>query len=1101
MFEMNRRAKTSFFILLSVLVAGAAGALESAGHGLGLRPPTPEQRDWEKKNMIVARSVRLNARGLARVNAHRAAMGLSTLGAAAANMAPLGEEVTGVVEEDWTGDSVVSAAASAAALPRSVDNSTLKYFPPIRSQGGIGSCAQWAGMYYCFTHMAAMLRDQDAKAGGDTLRFSPKYTYNLVNGGSDSGSWYTDGWNVAKKHGAATWAAWPYDSNFRAWPLTAAIWRNALAHKTDTTGWVSAIDTTAGLDQLKTMLVNGYVLALATYVNSWQFKTAGDDPATTADNAFVGKAVAHWVNGTAGAHAMTIVGYNDDIWVDINSNGTVEAGEKGALRIANSWGTGYREAGFTWLAYDSLKTVSGVTGAPSAGRRQSIWSAQVAWVLPKASYTPKALAQFTLNSATRNQLYVSLGISDTGQTAPTTLWTPNTLLYFAGGPYAFDGTTTAVDGTFVLDFTDLAPAYGVPKRYYLRVSDSTTGGPVNVNAFKWINAPDNAEVVRAGLPAALDGQTGTYDVIATVSTGGGGTPPTVSDITDRSIAEDGTTGALSFTVGDAESPASDLSVTAASNNATLLPAGSLAVGGTGAARTLTVTPAANQFGTATITVTVTDPSARTAQDTFVLTVNAVNDRPVASPQSLVATQGVGKAFVLSGTDVENSPLSYAVTGGPAQGTLTGAAPNLTYTPGAAYTGADAVYFTVSDGALTSAVSTVSFTVIPPDATPPSVSFTAPADGATVSGTVAVTATAADANGVSRVVFFVNGVSASTDTTAPYRFDWDTTRDPVGLTALGALAFDLAGNSALATRQVTVGEGGGGFFVTPTALSFEGVQGSTTPPPSPVSVSVTGGQPIGGGGWTASPSVTWLAVSPSSGTGSGVFSVSANLGGLGVGTHNGSVIVSDGMTGGQSVAVTLIVIASNDVTPPTVPTGLSGVLTGTTTVALSWNASTDIGGTGLFGYRVYRNDALLAEPTGRTLSDTAVVRGGRYRYQVSALDRAGNESSRSAAVVVDVPAAPVVEVFGFPNPAVDGAAPTIRAVLGTVDSFEIAVYDTAGRLVHTDRRAGPPNGQVGGLAFYDYVWSGDIPSGLYRVVVTGHGAGGTVRVKTQVTIVR
>ncbi len=1096
----DRFMKAIFVLFLGLAVVASAGALESTGHGLGLRPPTTEQREWEKKNMIVARSVRLNARGLARVNAHRQALGQSPLSAAAASVAPLGGEIAGVVEENWIGDDAVSAAASAAALPRSVDNSTLKYFPPIRSQGSIGSCAQWAGMYYCFTHMAAMLRDQDAKAGGDTLRFSPKYTYNLVNGGTDSGSWYTDGWNVAKKHGAATWATWPYDSNFRAWPLTAAIWRNALAHKTDTTGWVNAIDTTTGLDQLKTMLVNGYVLALATYVNSWQFKAAGNDPSTTADDAFVGKAVAYWVNGTAGAHAMTIVGYNDDIWVDINSNGTVDAGEKGALRIANSWGTGYREAGFTWLAYDSLKTVSGVTGAPSTGRRQSIWSAQVAWVLPKASYTPKALAQFTLNSATRNQLYVSLGISDTTKTAPTTLWTPNTLLYFAGGAYAFDGTTTAVDGTFVLDFTDLAPAYGVPKRYYLRVSDSAAGGPVNVNAYKWVNAPDNAEVVRSGLPAALDAQTGTYDVDATISTGGGGTPPNVSDVTDRAIAEDGTTGAIAFTVGDAESAASELSVTAAANNGTLLPAGSLVVGGTGASRTLTATPATNQFGTAIVTLTVTDPSARSAQDTFVLTVTAVNDRPVATPQSLVATQGIGKVFVLSGTDVENSPLTYAVTGGPAQGALTGTAPNLTYTPGAGYTGADAVYFTVSDGALTSAVSTIAFTVIPPDATPPSVSFTAPADGATVSGNVPVTATAADANGVSRVVFLVNGVSVSTDTAAPFTFDWDTTREPIGLATLGARATDLAGNSALATRQVTVGEGGDGFSVSPTSLLFSGVQGSTNPPPAPVSVSVAGGQGIGGG-WTAAPSVTWLAVNPSSGTGSGVFSVSAGMAGLGVGTHNGTVVVSNGAAGSQIVSVTLTVSPANDTTPPTVPAGVAAVMTGTTTVALSWNASTDSGGAGLLGYRVYRNDALLVEPTGRTHSDGTVVRGGRYRYQVSALDRAGNESARSAAVVVDVPGAPVPEVYGFPNPAANGAPPTIRAVLGTVDAFEIAVYDTTGRLVHADRRAGAPDGQVGGLAYYDYVWSGDIPSGLYRVVITGHGPGVAVRVKTQVTIVR
>lgn len=35
---------------------------------------------------------------------------------------------------------------------------------------------------------------------------------------------------------------------------------------------------------------------------------------------------------------MTLVGYNDNIWVDINGNGIVDNGEKGAFKIANSWG-------------------------------------------------------------------------------------------------------------------------------------------------------------------------------------------------------------------------------------------------------------------------------------------------------------------------------------------------------------------------------------------------------------------------------------------------------------------------------------------------------------------------------------------------------------------------------------------------------------------------------------------------------------------------------------------------------------------------------------------------------------------------------------------
>ena len=89
---------------------------------------------------------------------------------------------------------------------------------------------------------------------------------------------------------------------------------------------------------------------------------------TADDDATVGKSVAYWVNGTAGYHAMTVVGYNDQIWTDINGNGVVDNGEKGAFRIANSWGTGCKEGGFCWMAYDALKGSSAVSGAPSAGR-------------------------------------------------------------------------------------------------------------------------------------------------------------------------------------------------------------------------------------------------------------------------------------------------------------------------------------------------------------------------------------------------------------------------------------------------------------------------------------------------------------------------------------------------------------------------------------------------------------------------------------------------------------------------------------------------------------------------------------------------------------
>ena len=93
-----------------------------------------------------------------------------------------------------------------------------------------------------------------------------------------------------------------------------------------------------GIDQVKQMLVNGYILNIPTYIYSWQYQTIGDDPSTTEDDAFAGKKCVSWVNGRSGYHAMTVVGYNDNIWVDINGNGAVDSGEKGAFRIANSGG-------------------------------------------------------------------------------------------------------------------------------------------------------------------------------------------------------------------------------------------------------------------------------------------------------------------------------------------------------------------------------------------------------------------------------------------------------------------------------------------------------------------------------------------------------------------------------------------------------------------------------------------------------------------------------------------------------------------------------------------------------------------------------------------
>jgi hypothetical protein len=98
------------------------------------------------------------------------------------------------------------------------------------------------------------------------------------------------------------------------------------------------------------------------------------------------------------------------------------------------------------------------------------------------------------------------------------------------------------------------------------------------------------------------------------------TPPTITAIADISISKNTNTGAIAFTIGDVSTPIGSLTLSATSNNTTLVPVANIAFGGSGANRTVTVTPVTNQIGSATITVIVNDGSATTSE-TFVLTVN------------------------------------------------------------------------------------------------------------------------------------------------------------------------------------------------------------------------------------------------------------------------------------------------------------------------------------------------------------------------------------------------------------------------------------------------------------------------------------------------
>ena len=103
-------------------------------------------------------------------------------------------------------------------------------------------------------------------------------------------------------------------------------------------------------------------------------------------------------------------------------------------------------------------------------------------------------------------------------------------------------------------------------------------------------------------------------------------PPTISAIANQSTTEDVPTAAIPFTVGDPETPAADLTITATSDNVGIIPNANITLAGSGANRTVQVTPEANQSGTAVITVTVSD-GVNSTPTSFQVTVNTVDDPP------------------------------------------------------------------------------------------------------------------------------------------------------------------------------------------------------------------------------------------------------------------------------------------------------------------------------------------------------------------------------------------------------------------------------------------------------------------------------------------
>ncbi|MFN3410399.1 MAG: hypothetical protein ACK45B_15510 [Limisphaerales bacterium] len=148
------------------------------------------------------------------------------------------------------------------------------------------------------------------------------------------------------------------------------------------------------------------------------------------------------------------------------------------------------------------------------------------------------------------------------------------------------------------------------------------------------------------------------DQFSDVATIGG--PPSISGLVSTNIPANTSTGPMPFIVNDVETAATNLVVTATSDNPTLVPnnPANLTFGGSGENRTLTVTPATGQQGVAIIEVVVTDLQGDKATNTFTLT---VGQPAISAIANQIAYVGAITNVAFWVNDTETAPGSLTVT--------------------------------------------------------------------------------------------------------------------------------------------------------------------------------------------------------------------------------------------------------------------------------------------------------------------------------------------------------------------------------------------------------------------------------------------------------
>lgn len=256
--------------------------------------------------------------------------------------------------------------------PAAVDLSS--QMPPVGDCGNQNSSSAWASTYYYKTFQEA--KEHNWSVATTDHQYSPAFTYNQTNYGSDNGANLSDAMQLLVNKGATTLAQQPYsDTNYTGWP-TLMQYRQALPARAQSAASIfrGYGNGAAQLERMKAILAGGdiFVVSIAMFADfdvtepSYLY----DEPGNTE---YVGQL------------ALTIVGYDDTV------------GGVGGFKFRNCWGKDWGDNGSGYLSYWFMSNYT-----------------YEAWTMTdRIDYTPQMLSRITIQHPRRIDLTITLGHGET----------------------------------------------------------------------------------------------------------------------------------------------------------------------------------------------------------------------------------------------------------------------------------------------------------------------------------------------------------------------------------------------------------------------------------------------------------------------------------------------------------------------------------------------------------------------------------------------------------------------------------------------------------------------------------------------------------------